>query len=438
MDAILLCSPWSHGLVDRRLHPHCIAPGIGPCNSHESGPPKVIGRLDVQAASLREDIDRISGYTGRTGQPAQLTPEAWVTRMDLRDVIAGIKPADANAMRAARERQATLTKPPGSLGRLEELSVQLAGIQRTDRPVIRGKTIIVAAADHGVIAQGVTAYPQEVTAQMVLNFLSGGAAISVIARKSGVDLVIVDAGVATPLPEHPSLQVLGIGRGTADITAGPAMARSQAEACVAAGVELALGAAEHGSDAIGTGDMGIGNTTASSAIVSALTGRAPSETTGRGTGRTDAELVHKTAVVERALAANRPDAGDGLDVLAKVGGFEIGVLAGVMVGGAYARRAVVIDGFISGAAALLAHRLCPRVGDFLVAGHLSAEAGHRVALEELKLRPLLDLEMRLGEGTGAALAMGLLEAAAATLTDMATFAEAGVSDRTADEVGGAA
>ncbi len=357
--------------------------------------------------------------------------------MDLRDVLEGIRPVDVTAVRAAEARQAALTKPPGSLGRLEELSVQLAGIQGTDRPVIRGKAIIVAAADHGVVAQGVTAYPQEVTAQMALNFLAGGAAISVLARRAGVDMVIVDAGVATPLPDHPDLRMLGIGRGTADITAGPAMSRSQAEACITAGVELALEAAERGADAIGTGDMGIGNTTASSAIVAALTGRPPGETTGRGTGRTDSELAAKATVVERALAVNKPDAGDPIDVLAKVGGFEIGVLTGVVLGGAYVRRAVVIDGFISGAAALIAHRLCPQVRDYLVAGHLSAEAGHRVVLEALGLRPLLELDMRLGEGTGAALAMGLLEAAAATLSDMATFAEAGVSDRPADETRGA-
>ena len=299
----------------------------------------------------------------------------------------------------------------------------------------------MAAGDHGVVARGVTAYPQEVTAQMVMNFLSGGAAINVLARHAGVELVIVDAGVAAPLPEHADLRVLGVGRGTGDITAGPAMTRLQAEACVAFGVGLALEAAEGGADAggadvIGTGDMGIGNTTASSAITAALTGRPPRETTGRGTGRTDAELEVKAGIVEEALGVNRPNANDPLDVLSKVGGFEIGVLAGVVLGGAYARRVVVIDGFISGAAALIAHRLCPQVRDFLVAGHLSAEAGHRVVLEALGLRPLLQLDMRLGEGTGAVLAMGLVEAAAATLTEMATFAEAGVSDRQADETGG--
>ena len=356
--------------------------------------------------------------------------------MNIGEVAAGIGPADSRAMRAAGQRQNSLTKPPGSLGRLEELSVQLAGIFRTPRPRPRGKTLVVAAADHGVVAQGVTGYPQEVTAQMVFNFLSGGAAVSVIARKAGVELVIVDAGVAAPLPDHLELRSVRAGRGTADISRGPAMSREQAEACVAAGVRLATEAAERGADIIGTGDMGIGNTTASSAITAAFTERPASETTGRGTGRSNPEMRHKIGVVERALAVNRPDSTDGLDVLAKVGGFEIGVLAGVALGAALARRVVVLDGFISGAAGLIARSLSPHVRDYMVAGHVSAEAGHRIVLSHLGLKPLLDLGMRLGEGTGAVLAMGLVEAAAACLADMATFAEAGVSDREPEDGGG--
>ena len=347
--------------------------------------------------------------------------------MALEDVVAGIEPADAGAREAARLRQGRLTKPPGSLGRLEELSLQVAGILGTERPVIRAKAVVVAAGDHGVVAQGVTGYPREVTAQMVLNFLAGGAAINALAGSAGVRLVIVDAGVATPLPSHPDLRVLDVGRGTADMARGPAMSREQAEACVRAGIELAHEVADAGADLIGTGDMGIGNTTASSAITATLTGSNPRETTGRGTGRNDEELAHKVAVVERALAVNGPDPGDGLDVLARVGGFEIGVLAGVMLGGALARRVVVLDGFVSGAAALVAQSLCPAVADYLVASHLSAEQGHGIALSHLGLRPLLDLGMRLGEGTGAVLGMGLVEAAAVCLTGMATFDEAGVS-----------
>ena len=348
--------------------------------------------------------------------------------MKLYDVVGRISPADIRAKRAAELRQNELTKPPSSLGRLEDLSVQLAGIFRTESPVLIGKTIVVAAADHGVVSQGVTGYPQEVTAQMLQNILTGGAAVSVMARKARVNLIAVDAGVVTPLPHHPNLRVVGVGKGTADITQGPAMTREQAEACISAGVRIALEAAENGADIIGAGDMGIGNSTVSSAIVAALTHRPPSDTTGRGTGRSDWELEHKIAVVERALEVNHPDSSDGLDVLTKVGGFEIGVLAGVALGGALAGRVVVLDGFISGAAALIAHSLCPSVRDYLVAAHLSAEPGHRIALSHMGLRPLLDLGMRLGEGTGAVLAMGIIEAAAACLTEMATFAEAGVSN----------
>ena len=266
---------------------------------------------------------------------------------------------------------------------------------------------------------------------MVLNFLSGGAAINVMARKAG--LLIVDAGVATPLPDHPDLRAVGAGRGTTDITQGPAMTREQAELSVSARAELALEVAEISAEIIGTGDMGIGNTTASSAIVAALARRPPSETTGRGTGRDDRELEHKIAVVQQALEVNSPNPENGLDVLSKVVGFEIGVLAGVVLGGALARRVVVLDGFISGAASLIAHSLCPNVKEYVVAAHMSAETGHRIVLSHLGLRPLLDLDMRLGEGTGAVLAMGLVEAAAACLSEMATFAEAGVSDRESED-----
>ena len=349
--------------------------------------------------------------------------------MTLDDIVANIRPSDTQAKRAAARRQQRLTKPPGSLGRLEDVSIQLAGIFGTELPVAQKTSLIVAAADHGVVAQGVTGYPQTVTAQMVLNFLAGGAAINVMAQTRGVDLIIVDAGVATPLPANPDLRVVAPARGTRDITQEPAMTRAQAETCIRAGVDLAVSAAERGAQIIATGDMGIGNTTAASAITAALTGTSPRVTTGRGTGRSNPELEHKIACVQRALDVNRPDPGNGLDVLTKVGGFEIGVLAGVVLGGALARRAVVLDGFVSGAAGLIAHSLCPTVLDYVIAGHLSAEPGHRIALEHMGLRPLLDLEMRLGEGTGALLATGLVEIAAACLSDMATFDEAGVSDR---------
>ena len=348
---------------------------------------------------------------------------------DLEGVIASITPADQCAIRAARSRQNQLTKPPGSLGRLEELSVQMAGAFGTDRPTIRGKTIIIAAGDHSVVEHGVTGYPQEVTGQMVSNFLAGGAAINVMARQLGINLVIADAGIAQPLPSHPDLRVVRAGPGAANITSGPAMTRTQAQKCLDAGAQLALDVASQGADLIGVGDMGIGNTTASSAIASALTQRPPEETTGRGTGRNDHELQRKSEIVEKALSVNQPNPDDPIDVLTKVGGFEIGVLAGVILGAAFTRRPIILDGFVSGAAALIAHSLCPYTRDYMVAAHLSAERGHRVVLSNLGLSPVLDLGMRLGEGTGAALAMPIIEAAAACLSQMATFEGAGVSNR---------
>ena len=337
-------------------------------------------------------------------------------------------------MSRAAARQATLTKPPGSLGQLEELSIRLAGMLGTEQPRIGGEAIVIAAADHGVVAQGVTAYPQDVTAQMILNFLSGGAAINVMCRQLGIRQIIVDAGVATELPTHPDLQTLGIGRGTADMTQGPAMSREQAQACVEAGISLAQDCVESGIDVIGTGDMGIGNTTSSAAITSVVTGLPPEETTGDGAGRPVAGLEHKIAVIRRAIKVNTPAPEDGLAVLSGVGGFEIGVLAGVMIGAAASGRPVVLDGFISGAAALIVNTIAPAARDYMIAAHLSAERGHRAALDFLKLTPILDLNMRLGEGTGAALAMPIIEAAAATLSEMATFGEAGVSGP-ADEPG---
>lgn len=352
------------------------------------------------------------------------------TDANLAAALARIGPLDAGAMRRAEARQRVLTKPPGSLGRLEELAVRLAGMLGDGRPRIGGKALIVAAGDHGVVAQGVTGYPQAVTAQMVANFLAGGAAVSVMCGRLGVRQLVVDAGIAAPEPApDPALRVVRAGFGTGDISQGPAMTREQAVRCLEAGVGIAGEVAAAGADLIATGDMGIGNTTAASAITAAVTGRPPSETTGRGTGRSDDQLRHKIAVVERALACNTPARGDALDVLAKVGGFEIAVLAGVILGAASWRRAAVLDGFVAGAAALAAVLLSPHARGYLVAAHLSAEPGHRAVLAHLGLWPLLDLELRLGEGSGAVLAMPIIEAAAACLAEMATFAEAGVSDR---------
>jgi nicotinate-nucleotide--dimethylbenzimidazole phosphoribosyltransferase len=346
--------------------------------------------------------------------------------------LAAIAPLDQAAMAAARARQDTLTKPLGSLGRLEELSVRLAGIFADPLPSIGRKCVILAAGDHGVVAEGVSAYPQEVTPQMVYNFLSGGAAINVLARQVGAEIVIIDAGVAADLKPHPLLRSAKIGRGTANMAVGPAMNQQQAVHCLETGIQAAQEQIDAGADLIACGDMGIGNTTASSAITAVITGTDPEVTTGRGTGLEDAALAHKVQVIRRAIQLNQAEPSDGLDVLTKLGGFEIGVLSGIMLGAAAGRRPVLVDGFISGAAALIAWRLCPLAASYLVAAHRSVEPGHGVALEAMGLSPLLNLEMRLGEGTGAALAMPLVEAAAKCLAEMATFTQAGVSERDED------
>jgi nicotinate-nucleotide--dimethylbenzimidazole phosphoribosyltransferase len=345
----------------------------------------------------------------------------------LKKTIESIKPLDKAAMDAARARQDTLIKPAGSLGRLEELSIQIAGIQHRARPAIEKKAMITMAGDHGVVAEKVGNWPQEVTAQMVENFLRGGAGINALARQAGARIVFVDMGVASDLKAHPQLIVKKIGHGTANICRGPAMTAMQATQALETGIEISNGEAKKGLDIIGTGDMGIGNTTASSAIFAALTGLPPEKVTGRGTGLTDEQLVHKTNCIRRALESNNPDKTKPVEVLAKVGGFEIGGLAGVMLGAAANQIPVVIDGFISGAAALVAVSLAPQIKDYLIAGHVSAEAGHTAMLKYMGLKPLLSLDLRLGEGTGAALGLYIAEAAVRTLNEMSTFAEAGVS-----------
>jgi nicotinate-nucleotide--dimethylbenzimidazole phosphoribosyltransferase len=347
----------------------------------------------------------------------------------LSNTIKLIKPLDKEAMAEARSRQDILTKPQGSLGRLEELSIKLAGIQGRAIPQIRHKVIFTMAGDHGVVAEGVGNWPQEVTAQMVYNFLSGGAGINVLARHAGVRVVVVDMGVAATLEPHPHLVSRKIAPGTQNMFLRPAMTPEQAVRAIETGIELVGGELAKGLDIVGTGDMGIGNTTASSAICAAMTGEPVASVTGRGTGITDEQLAHKIEVVKRALAVNHPDPKQPLDVLAKVGGFEIGGLVGVMLAAAAYRIPIVIDGFISGAAALIAVALAPRLKDFLIAAHVSAEAGHKVLLRHLRLKPLLNLGMRLGEGTGAVLGIFLAEAAARILAEMSTFTEAGVSER---------
>lgn len=343
-------------------------------------------------------------------------------------ILKAISPLDAGAMEAARKRQDSLTKPLGSLGRLEELSIKIAGIRADPVPKLKHKAIITMAADHGVVAESVSLYPQEVTRQMVLNFLRGGAGINVLASHVGARIIVVDMGVAGGFPPLPGLVCKMIDFGTKNIAKGPAMSRSQAVDAIEAGIAVVEVEMGKGLDIVGTGDMGIGNTTAASAICAVITGEPVKKVTGRGTGIGDKQLAHKIEVIKRSLAINRPSSRDPIDVLAKVGGFEIGGLAGVILAGAAHHIPVVIDGFISGAAALIAAGLSPRVKDYLIAAHVSAEPGHRLLLSFLGLRPLLDLEMRLGEGTGAALGIFLAEAATRTLSEMATFAEAGVSE----------
>jgi len=346
---------------------------------------------------------------------------------DIDRIVASIGPLDEAAMAAARRRQNQLTKPPGSLGRLEELAVQLAGITGRERPALPRKAVIVMAADHGVAAEGVSAYPAEVTPQMVLNFLAGGAAINVLARRAGARVVVVDVGVAAELPVADGLVRQKVAFGTRSLAREPAMNREEADRAIQVGIQVVESEIEKGLDLVATGDMGIGNTTASSAITALLAGVPVATVVGRGTGIDDAGLARKVRAIEQGIAVTRPDASDPMDVLAKVGGLEIAGLVGVILAGAAHRLPVVIDGFISGAAALVAWALCPPVKPYLIASHRSAEAGHRAILEALGVRPLFDLDMRLGEGTGAAIAMHLVDDALAVQSEMATFAEAGVS-----------
>lgn len=348
----------------------------------------------------------------------------------LEKTISKIKPLDEEAMKLARERQDTLTKPQGSLGVLEEMSTRVAGIQAKALPEIRYKTVITMAGDHGVVAEGVSAYPQEVTPQMVYNFIRGGAGINVLAKHVGARVVVVDMGVAADLEleEGETFRNKKIAYGTKNFTKGPAMTREEAERSIEAGIEVVMEEIDNGLDILATGDMGIGNTTPSSAIAAAVTGMDAGKVTGRGTGISDAALENKVRVIEKGLKVNKTNPKDALDVLSKVGGFEIGGLAGVILCGAANRIPIVLDGFISGAAALIAYTMAPGVKEYMVAAHKSVEAGHAAILKHMGLEPLLDLNLRLGEGTGAVLGISMIEAGVKILREMATFAEAGVSE----------
>lgn len=345
----------------------------------------------------------------------------------LKKTIEAIRPIDTAWHARAQARLDNLTKPPGSLGRLEEFACRLVGIAESLDPKIDKKVIFTFAGDHGVVDEGVAAYPREVTAQMVFNFLKGGAGINVLSRHAGSEVAVVDMGVDFDFEGASGLIDRKVMRGTRNIAKGPAMTRDEAVRCLEAGIGLAQSYVERGFTMFGTGDMGIGNTTPSSAIVSAITGVSVTEVTGRGTGISDEALARKAQVIEAAIRLNAPDPKDGIDVLAKVGGTEIGGIAGLILGAAAHRKPVVIDGFISTAGALIAATIAPAARDYMFAAHNSVEKGHRVMLEAMKLIPILDLGLRLGEGTGAALAMLMIEGGLKIYKEMATFDEAGVS-----------
>ncbi len=340
-----------------------------------------------------------------------------------------IQPLDTHATGQAQARLDNLTMPHWALGRLMDLAKDLAGMTGTIRPSADRRVVVVFAGDHGVTRSGVSLYPPEVTPQMVRNFTAGGAGVNALAKVSRADVKVVDMGVAgdlSDLVEQGRIVSRSMRPGTSNLAEGPAMTREEAVACVEAGIEIALGLAED-YDIFGTGDMGIGNTTPSSAITSVLTGKPVADVTGRGTGVDDTQYRNKVALIEQAVRLNAPDPEDAIDVLAKVGGFEIGGIAGLILGAAAMRKPVLIDGLISTAGALIAAGLAPDARHYLIAAHRSVEPGHTIALNHLGKRPFLDLEMRLGEGTGAALAMAVVEGAVRVLTEVATFEEAAVS-----------
>lgn len=347
----------------------------------------------------------------------------------LNKTLQQIVPQDDACRAAARARLEQLTMPHWALGRLMDLAEDLAGMTRSMRPPVTRKAVVVMAGDHGVEASGVSQYPQIVTVHMVHNFVNGGAGCNALARQANAKVIVVDAGVAgdlSALASEGKIISKRIAPGTANIQKGPAMSRDQAIRSVEAGIEVAMSLADE-IDVFATGEMGIANTTPSSAIVAAMTGCPVEDLTGRGTGIDDARLQHKIAVIKEALQVNKPNATDALDVLAKVGGFEIGALAGLILGAAALKKPVLVDGFITTAAALIAQALCPAAAEYMIAAHRSVEPGHRAAQARLGKEPLLDLNLRLGEGTGAVLAMNIVEAAARVLTDVATFAEAEVA-----------
>ncbi|MEW6089134.1 MAG: nicotinate-nucleotide--dimethylbenzimidazole phosphoribosyltransferase [bacterium] len=348
----------------------------------------------------------------------------------LKETINRINKIDNSLAGKTQKRLDNLTKPQGSLGRLEDLAKQVVEITRIDNPLLKSKVIFTMAGDHGVTEEGVSAFPKEVTPQMVYNFINGGAGINVLARHAGARVVVVDMGVAEELKvKSEKLKVKKVNLGTKNFTKGNAMTKEEAIRSIEAGIEIFEEELKNGIDIAGTGDMGIGNTTPSSAIVSSITGCKAEDVTGRGTGIDDKGLANKIETIKKGLLINKPNPEDGLDVLSKVGGFEIGGLAGVILAAASHRVPVVIDGFISGAAALVAYTIEPKTKDYMIASHCSVEKGHKVILDFIGLNPVLNLNLRLGEGTGAALAMTVIEAGVKILNEMATFESAGVSEK---------
>ena len=355
-------------------------------------------------------------------------------KKSLQEIIGAIKAIEDEWVLKAQERTAQLVMPNRALGRLHDIGERLCAINKTLKPSIHRKAVLVMAGDHGVVEEGVSAYPQVITGEMVRAFLMGGAGINILAERINAEVRVVDMGIIPhldpdSLENGDKLLVHKVAEGTENMAKGPAMTRANAEKAILTGFQLASDLFEDGVELLGTGDMGIGNTTPSAAIGVTLTHKDVAEMVGRGTGVDDEGLVRKKDAIHRAIEVNQPDPTDGLDVLSKVGGFEIGGIAGCILAGAYHSRPIVIDGFISTAGALIAHALCPAVRDYLFAGHCSEEPGHRAMLEHLQLDPILDLGMRLGEGTGGALAMGIMEGAASISRDMLTFEEAGVTDK---------
>lgn len=346
----------------------------------------------------------------------------------IRNTLEAIKPVSPLRLESAQAHLDSLTKPPGSLGLLEVLAKRFTALRKTDRPSIENKSVIVFAADHGVTEEGISAYPSKVTPQMVQNFLAGGAAINVLARQQNAEVLVVDIGVNHRFTPHPDLLDRKIAFGTRNLAKEPAMTRTQAEESIIIGIQIAMQL--DAIDLLATGDMGIGNTTSSSAIFSVLGNLPVSQVTGRGTGIDDITLTKKISVIQQALDLHNPDPEDPIDILAKVGGFEIGGIMGLIIGAASKNIPVVVDGLVSSAGASLAIKLNPSIKDYIFSSHRSVEPGHQIFFDLLQSPPLFDLKMRLGEGTGAVLAFNMIEAAVKIYSEMATFKSAGISDKT--------